>query len=85
MVGFMATLNYPEFAGSAALVVRSSPVCLEEVKVKPKSCLSVVPHYYTVAVSLVSEGGLLDKLTVTSAFAFLEQRRGTDEKNQTQC
>lgn len=80
----MATLNYPEFAGSTALVVQSSPICLEEIKVKPKSFLSVVSHYY-VAVSLVSESGLLDKLRVTSASAFLEQRRGTDEKNQTQC
>ena len=51
---------------------------------KPKSFFSVVSHYYAVAVSLVSESGLLDKLTVTSASAFLEQRRGTDEKNQTQ-
>ena len=63
----------------------SSPICLEVVKVKPKSFLSVVSHYCVVAVSLVSEGGLFDKLTVTAAFAFLEQRRGTDEKNRTQC
>lgn len=81
----MAALNYPEFAGSTALVVQSSPICLEEIKVKPKSFLSVVSHYYVVAVSLVSESGLLDKLRVTSASAFLEQRRETDEKNQTQC
>ena len=63
----------------------SSPICLEVVKVKPKSFLSVVSHYCVVAVSLVSEGCLFDKLTVTAAFAFLEQRRGTDEKNRTQC
>lgn len=54
----MAALNYPEFAGSTALVVQSSPICLEEIKVKPKSFLSVVSHYYVVAVSLVSESGL---------------------------
>ena len=81
----MATLSYPEFAGSTALVVQSSPICLEEIKVKPKSSLSVVSHYCVVDVSLVSESGLLDKLTATSAFASLEQRRGTNGKNQTQC
>lgn len=81
----MSTLSYPEFAGSTALVVQSSPICLEEIKVKPKSFLSVVFHYYVVDVSLVSESGLLDKLKATSAFTFLEQRRGTNGKNQTQC
>lgn len=81
----MATLSYPQFADSTALVVQSSPICLEEIKVKPKLFLSAVSHYYVVDVSLVSESGLLDKLTVTSAFASLEQRRGTDGKNQTQC